>query len=255
MDYNDKRIAGEPYYNIHVYGGIDVNSEAFLSTLSAIPEITASYVMLGNDELNVKTAMRMRMQYGRDHIATGRQIPPLYAVVYSSIKSKILARQGGFQSTKGVDYGIEVIGSMQERYSLSLIEQEQLERQGLELHKRWCGVHATAEEIAEAEHAYEKYEYNRRSSISQAVHSLVRERLGIVPMEGNEAHNRMIEQLEHKRWNAYMRAEGYIYMAEKDDIAKTHSDLISADSLNEEQSRKDAVMVKKAIGGETVEKV
>lgn len=243
MDYNRKRIAGEPYYNICVHSGVDVNSEVFLSELSAIPDITASYVMLGNDELNVKTAMRMRMQYGRDHIAASREIPPIYAVVYSSIKSKILAREGGFKSTKGEDYGIKIVGSMRERYSLALIEQTKLEEQGMRLHKRWCGVHATPEEIAEAERTYEKYEYNRRSSISQAVHRLVRERLGIVPIEGDAERNRLIEQLEHKRWNAYMRAEGYIYMPKKDDIAKTHCDLISATRLNESQIEKDAVMV------------
>lgn len=243
MDYNNKHIKGEPYYHIHVQGGVDVEGEDFLKKLSAIPVITACYVMLGNDELNVKTAMRMRMQFGRDHIAKSRPIPLVHAVVYSSIKSKILAREGGFKSTKGEDYGIRVIGSMRERYSLALIEQEELERQGLELHKRWCGVHATPEQIAEAVRTYEKYEYNRRSSISQAVHRLLRQRLGMVTIEGDEKNNRLIEAMEHKRWNAYMRAEGYIQMSEKDDIARTHSDLIPATALNPSQRKKDEVMV------------
>ena len=55
----------------------------------------------------------------------------------------------------------------------------------------------------------------------------------------------IIEKLEHRRWNAYMRAEGYIYSRSKDkssrnDLAKMHHDLVDYASLSEEDKRKDS---------------
>ena len=56
---------------------------------------------------------------------------------------------------------------------------------------------------------------------------------------------RAIETLEHKRWNAYMRSEGYVYSGSKDkssrnDIGKMHHDLVCYDDLSEEEKRKDS---------------
>ena len=50
--------------------------------------------------------------------------------------------------------------------------------------------------------------------------------------------------LEHRRWNAYMRSEGYIYSGSRDresrnDLAKMHPDLVSLDKLNKEDIEKD----------------
>ena len=54
----------------------------------------------------------------------------------------------------------------------------------------------------------------------------------------------IIEVLEHRRWNAYMRAEGYVFSGSKDkrsrnDLAKMHHDLVDFSSLSEEDKRKD----------------
>lgn len=53
----------------------------------------------------------------------------------------------------------------------------------------------------------------------------------------------IIEHLEHKRWNTYMRSEGYVYSGSNDkssrnDLAKMHHDLVNFDSLSEEDKRK-----------------
>ena len=55
----------------------------------------------------------------------------------------------------------------------------------------------------------------------------------------------IIEPLEHRRWNAYMRAEGYIYSgspekSSRNDLAKMHHDLVDFSSLTEEEKRKDS---------------
>ena len=55
----------------------------------------------------------------------------------------------------------------------------------------------------------------------------------------------IIEPLEHRRWNAYMRAEGYVYSGSKEkesrnDLGKMHHDLVDFSSLTEEEKRKDS---------------
>ena len=54
-----------------------------------------------------------------------------------------------------------------------------------------------------------------------------------------------IEVLEHKRWNAYMRSEGYVFSgspekSSRNDLAKMHHDLVDFASLTEEEKRKDS---------------
>ena len=55
----------------------------------------------------------------------------------------------------------------------------------------------------------------------------------------------IIEKLEHRRWNAYMRSEGYVYSgspheSSRNDLAKMHHDLVVFDLLSEEEKRKDS---------------
>ena len=57
----------------------------------------------------------------------------------------------------------------------------------------------------------------------------------------------IIENLEHRRWNAYMRSEGYVYSGStnknsRNDLAKMHNDLVSFETLTEEEKRKDLIV-------------
>ena len=63
--------------------------------------------------------------------------------------------------------------------------------------------------------------------------------------ELTEKERDVIEALEHRRWNAYMRAEGYVFSGSTDkssrnDLAKMHHDLVDFASLSEEEKRKDS---------------
>lgn len=234
IKYNHKQIEGEPFYDIFFHEMVDANSQDFLNELSSIKDISTVYACLGDDELNISTAMRMRMQFTRDAINFGRVQPNIYAIVYSSIKSDTFNQNGGLKSIKGVDYDITFIGSMKERYALSFIEQNELEEEGLKYHLAWAN---TEKEVEEAKLTYEKYEYYRRSSVSKALHVYYRRQLGLMNISDLED-----KILEHKRWNAYTRAEGYVYNAVKDDIAKTHPDLIPYDKLSEREKLKDKII-------------
>lgn len=237
IKYNHRTIEGEPFYDIYFYDEIDVTKQIFLEKLSAIKDITKVYVTLGDDELNIETAMRMRMQFGRDAICANGSIPPIFTVVYSSLKSETFEQNNGLQSIKGDDYGIQFIGSMGEKYSLRAIEQEELEADGLEVHLFWV-KNAPADKVQKSQAAYEKFEYYRRASAAQALHIRFREDLGLLYEDDLEKG----KILEHKRWNAYMRAEGYVFGKETNDIAKTHNNLKPYCQLLEHERKKDIVV-------------
>jgi len=238
--YNGKEIKGEPYYNITFHNKMDVRQPEFLDEISSIKDITMAVVMLGNDELNIETAMRIRMQLGRDEIKWGRTVPEIYAVVYSDIKTDIISASGGLKSIKGVDYGISFFGDLRSMYALEVIEQKTIDKMGLECHLKWS---KTNEEREEAIALYDRYEYYRRASYAEALHTLLREDLGLVlGTEGGVLDEEIVEN-EHKRWSAFMRAEGYVGSSKKDNIAKTHTDLVPFDELDAPTADKDRIVL------------
>lgn len=96
------------------------------------------------------------------------------------------------------------------------------------------------------------YEFNYHSSIATAIHMKMRIHCGIPGADkpGSELtpeERRIIERLEHRRWNAYMRADGYIYSGSRtresrNDLAKMHPDLVPFDVLSEEDKHKDSLV-------------
>ena len=84
--------------------------------------------------------------------------------------------------------------------------------------------------------------------MASAIHEKARIFCGI-PGAGKEVLTQQerdaVEPVEHRRWNAYMRSEGYIYSGSPDrssrnDLAKMHHDLVKFDLLTEEEKRKDS---------------
>ena len=45
--------------------------------------------------------------------------------------------------------------------------------------------------------------------------------------------------LEHQRWNAYMRSEGFTYAPKRNNLAKTHHCLVPFGELSLEEQKKD----------------
>ena len=87
--------------------------------------------------------------------------------------------------------------------------------------------------------------------MSSALHDHLRSKLHIADFDNietvTEEQRDQSERIEHRRWNAYMRSEGFVYSgstdkASRDDLAKMHHNLVPFDALSEEDKRKDSAV-------------
>ena len=230
-EYNGVYVEGEAQYKIKIHPGMDVSTSSFFREIGKLSRASYVFVSLGDDDLNVKTAVELRTCFERMKIK-----PVIQAVVSNSQQSNALR---GIKNFKGQEYLIDFIGDVESSYAADVIIDSELENDALQRHLKWGN-----------EEEFWDYEYNYRSSVASAIHMRARVNCGI-PGAGKRtedltpAEKEGIETLEHKRWNAYMRAEGYIFSGSTDkssrnDLGKMHHDLVDFASLTEEEKRKDS---------------
>ena len=243
--YNGVRVEGEVEYTIRIHSGYNLSSKRFADAISKLDSTTYVFVSLGSDEENIKAALRLRMLFARLSI-----YPRIQAVVYDSDKKEALKDIRNF---KDQPYNIECVGDLESTYTESVILDSELEKDALRRHMAWLKLtDKTPEEQAEAKRQEEAkfwgYEYNYRSSVATAIHARARIRCGIPGADKNEKDRTLqerdaIELLEHRRWNAYMRSEGYIYTdGPRNELAKMHPSLVDFSALSEEEKRKDSAV-------------
>ena len=232
-DYNGVKVPGEAQYEITVHPKMDVSTAAFANAIRSISDATYVIVALGNDDVNITTAVTLRMYFERMKIH-----PFIHAIVYNSPQKNALT---GICNYRGQPYDIEFIGDMESSYTEDVIIDSELEKQALERHLKWG-----------KEEDFWNYEYNYRSSTASAIHMKARILCGIpgadkAEQELTKAEQEIIGNLEHRRWNAYMRAEGYVFSGSTDkssrnDLGKMHHDLVNFARLDEEEIRKDLLV-------------
>ena len=146
-----------------------------------------------------------------------------------------------------------MIGSLDELYSVdvmlnsALIKSAESENERYakgvrdgEIEKALAEKNLSSERKAEIEKRYRdnvrafySYDYNFRSSLSRIIHERKCLELGIKS-----------PSLEHRRWNAYMRSEGYRYSGSADtssrnDLGKLHHNLVPYAELCVTDAKKD----------------
>jgi hypothetical protein len=188
-------------------------------------------VALGSDDANINAAVRLRMLFER--VGTH---PVIHAIVYNSQQRKALT---GIRNYRGQAYDITFIGDLESSFTEKVIIDSELEADALRRHLKWG-----------AEEEFWTYEYNYRSSVASAIHMRARIHCKIPGADKTEEmlteqERDGIEVLEHRRWNAYMRSEGYVFSGSTDkksrnDLAKMHHDLVNFADLSEEEKRKDS---------------
>ena len=216
---------GEAQYKIDIRGGIDVETMEFLDEINSIPEITYIFVDIGNDENNIRTAIKLRTLLLKKDKA-----PRIQAVVSNSEKKAALE---GITNHSGQKYNIDFVGDIRSFYSVGSIIDSDLETEALARHMKWG-----------KEEDFWKYEYNHRSSVASALHrrmKVICETPGInkEPSQRTEEERLKLRMVEHRRWNAYMRSEGFTFAEKRNNLAKTHHCLITYNDLTPEEKAKD----------------
>lgn len=229
--YNGVMIPGESHYTIRIHGGMELNTMSFAQTYKNLETPTFVFVSLGDDKANIIGAARIRMLSEQMGVN-----PVIRTVVYNPDKNEAVK---GITNYRGQSYRIQPVGDLETSCSEAVLMSSELERLALERHLKWG-----------KEEEFWQYEYNYRSSMASAIHMKQRILLGIpgagkAEEELTEEERDTIEHLEHRRWNTYMRSEGYIFSGSKEkssrnDLAKMHHDLVDFDSLTEEEKRKDS---------------
>ncbi len=229
--YNGVIRFGEAEYTIRIHSGMDADTRTFADQIAGMRDATYVFIALGSDAVNVKAAVNLRMLFERAGIR-----PVIQTVVYDSEEKEALRDLTNY---RGQRYDIDWIGDIASSFSEKVILNSELEEEALRLHKKWG-----------KEEEFWQYEYNYRSSTASALHRAARTACGIPgadkpESELTEAERDGIERLEHRRWNAYMRAEGYVYSGSREkssrnDLAKMHHDLVDYAALTEEEKRKDS---------------
>ncbi len=239
--YNGVYVEGEAQYMIRFHTGsdphsgeqigLDVDTIEFANEIKQLKGTTYVFVALGTDEDNIQTAARLRVLFEQMKIH-----PVIHAVVYNSQKKDALSDIKNF---KGQSYDISLVGDLNTLYSEEVIIDSELEQEALQRHLKYG-----------PEETFWQYEYNYRSSMASALHMRARIACGIPGADKREedlteAERAAIEPLEHRRWNAYTRSEGYIYSGSQDkksrnDLGKMHPDLVNFEALSDEKKRMDS---------------
>ena len=216
---------GEAQYSINIIQNVDLENGEFITELKKIKQITYVFLDVGEDEKNIRSAIYVRSICEKLGFS-----PEIQAMVRNSEQTETL---DGITNYSGQAYNIEFIGNLKQLYSRGEIIDSDLEKEALSRHLKW-GI----------EEDFWKYEYNYSSSIASALHKRMKIFCNVPginkpPSERTQNEKLNLRILEHRRWNAYMRSEGYTYGKEKNNLAKAHPCLVTFCKLNEKEQLKD----------------
>lgn len=273
-------LEGEAHYSITIHSGCDVSSSEFGNILSELKDTTYVLVALGNDDMNIQTAVKARVLLQRADCR-----PVIQSIVYDPDKTLLMSLG---QKKSDLEYDITPIGDLTEHYSEECILASEIEQLALARHLSYYNC-KTKEEEEQAAESFWRSDYNYRSSTASVIHSKYKRICRIPGVEKNRnpkiddivniANNKeddnadqrakeafrelllsdeenantpegtrtpretdMLRRLEHSRWNAYVRSEGYVCTKngqKRDKLAKTHHCLVPFDDLTYIDQAKD----------------
>lgn len=234
---------GESCDTIDFYSGVLPDTKTFADRIAGLKDATYVLVDLGRDDRNIETAMMLRMLFER----IGAK-PEIQVVLSSSEKKRALADL----HYRNKPINLTFIGDPESCYTENVILNTDIEANAMRVHMQYCQskdgkVPPTEEDKAQHSAQFWEQEYNYRSSVAAAMAGKIRMELGIsgadkLDEERTEEEKAVIQPLEHRRWNAYMRSEGYVYAKIRNNLARTHYDLVHYDDLPEDERIKDGLV-------------
>ena len=245
---NRKEIEGEAYYDIKIHPDTDVFSDDFLKAVEKLKNTTYVFISMGNGETNIKAAMSLRVQFERMGIH-----PIIQAVSYSDEMNGIWEKHLKY---KGNSYDIDFVGTLEDQYKESVIFRSELQKRAFALHMSYYDE-SSGESAKSYALKFWNSEYNYHSSIASIIHMEAKKYCNIPgftetvvngktieikdldPGSMSDADKKTLQILEHKRWNSYVRSDGYIFGETRNDLGKIHHDLVPYDNLENKERGKD----------------
>ncbi len=244
--YNDNFTdPGEAQYKISVYQGFDASLAEFDDAVQKLTQTSYVFVALGSDDENIKVATKIRILLRRQGIN-----PVIHTIIYNSDNVNTL-KKGTIHS--GSTYGIVPLGSIDIVYSQKTLLNTDLEDAALARHNAYtkrileqngASPEERTKKIKESEDAFWRYDYNYRSNTASALHSMYKKICKLPGFdkpvsERNDKEKELVRVTEHRRWNAHLRSEGYVFSQTRDKLAKTHNLLVSFYKLDISEQEKD----------------
>lgn len=270
----DFTTAGDAHYKVDIFPDTDVCDLAFEEQITGMENISYIMVSLGDDDMNIKVATRLRIILER----SGKH-PVINAIVCNPDKYTLFTN--GYTHS-GSQYDIVFCGNTLTHFSENCILQSEVEETAFNKHmsysmdaydKRCKEIKKEREEaislkkkhpkeykailkqLKEKEAENEKWlnsekerfwkiDYNYRSSTASIIHTKFKKSCKL-PGADKEPKDRTIPErdlyriVEHQRWNAYVRSEGFIKGPKKDMLIKTHPLLVRFDELSPKDQEKD----------------
>lgn len=229
---------GDSQYEIRIFSGVDVKTAQFAAYLEKITDVTFAISCLGDDEENIRCAMTMsRVFAGMRQKRPGEEVWD--QTVAPLIKAIVRYDKADLDKT-GNYYKIRFFGNIATLYSKEVIFNATLEDKGLARHLRWGSADS-----------FWGNEYNRRSSCASYLHCKARRIVGIPGAnkkisELSPTEKEIIQELEHKRWNAFVRTEGFVWSGSteensRDNRAKLHNYIVPYQDLEQAVKNNDLV--------------
>lgn len=213
-------------YKINFFDETDI----FETCFENIPEIRNAGIVLialGDDEKNFDASIYLRECFER------MGIKPEIHTIMSQIESSNIT-EIDMRNHKRQSYCIDFI-LPEKIYTYAKLIDSPIEKMGRKMFLMWNnGENITDSEKTDYSDFYD-FEFNYRSSISASLFWQIRKNLGM-NIEVSEEN----KHLEHQRWNAYMRSEGFRYSPKRNDVAKLHHNLVPFDDLDEATKAYDA---------------
>ena len=232
---------------------MDVESGAFPSLLRAHPEIGYVICALGDEELNLRTAIGIRSVFEELSPTQpgSRRLPAWINVLVSDPFLHQVGKELQFDAK--VDCNLETFGSLEEIYTRETMADSYLERVGYQIHRFYERRFSQDKPEESIRESFEEKEYIRSSSMAAALHCKYKVYAALMeapqvleaqqidpeirPYDScwhthpsnvmlqlsalwlNEPGNlEALAEMEHRRWNAYMRSEGW-RVATKEQVA------------------------------------
>lgn len=199
----------------------DVTDDTFEEALKESLDATYAVIATGDDQLNITVADSLRGFFRRNNHAYDNT-PPIFTRVRSGSKAGNLGHNQYLNSR-----GIILFGNTESIFAESTLFNTKLERLALAVHLSYCGgltLSPKSKEYKSMVRSFETEEYNRRSSMSVALHipaklvscgcldrkehALTAEAAARFEAKKEEVLDLLAEN-EQVRWNAFMRSEGH----------------------------------------------